>query len=81
MATLDIRSKAPTPSTESTVASWSTSVNVWMTWAMHSAPALVVSAYWNGAVRLICCAIVLATNRQKTSPDNPSNASRRFAQR
>ena len=46
------------------------SVIAWIAWAMHSNPARVDKAYWNGAVTfvLICCAMVLDTNLRMVSP-------------
>ena len=59
----DTRSNAPTPSTDTTVASGSTSVMDCNTCATHSVPALVESANWKGAVatstaRVICWLMV-----------------------
>ena len=58
---------------EVTVASASNSLKACNTCEMHSQPALVESAYWNGEVAAStagpsCWATVLATNRLMTSP-------------
>ena len=72
IAFLEIRSYAPTPSMDTTVARLSKSVMVCKMWATHSHPAFVVKAYWKGAVAsaflATCFAIVLATRRRMTSP-------------
>ena len=67
MALLDTKSKAPTPSMESTVQFGSRSVITSTTCAMLSHPARVESAYWKGFV-MYCFARVFATNLLMTSP-------------
>ena len=73
MAFLEIKSNAPTPSTDRTVARGSRSNNVWSVWETHSHPARVFNAHWKGAMARstaapICWAIVRATKRRRTSP-------------
>ena len=58
MARLDTMSNALTPSMESTVASG-------LTWATHSVPARLLSAYWNETVKR---STVRPTKRLMTSP-------------
>ena len=72
MEFLEMRSKAPTPSTERIVARASRSVSV-CCGETHSVPARVFNAYWNGAVVSstafeTCCAMVRATTRRNASP-------------
>ena len=64
---LDIKSKAPIPSMESTVDRGFSSVNNWNACATHSVVAHEDNAYWDGAVAasttgITCCAIVRATD-------------------
>ena len=64
--------KRPMPSMDSTVADRTASVSACTTCAMHSVPARVVNAYWNGAVAHSiaghnCWAIVRGTNRLNKS--------------
>ena len=70
---LDIKSNAPTPSKDNTVALWSLSLATCTACAMLSHPALVAKAHWNGFVAVSnlamnCLAMVLATKRLMTSP-------------
>ena len=69
----DTKSNAPMPSMDNTVADGSASISVCTKCAMHSVPARVVNACWNGAVtRSIagpnCWAFLRATNRQEILP-------------
>ena len=50
MALRDIKSNAPTPSIDVTVADGFNSHNPWSAWAIHSHPARVDKTYWWGAV-------------------------------
>ena len=70
---LDTKSNAPMPSTESTVLSGLESVSTCKMWPIHSHPALVVRAYWNGAVACSTAganswAMVRDTSRLMKSP-------------
>ena len=74
IALREMRSYAPTPSIEVTAVRGFTSHNPWRTWAMHSHPAQVDSAYWCGDVAVLtpgpsCWAMVRATKRLNTSRD------------
>ena len=73
IARLEIKSNAPTPSKDNTVALGSLSVVTCTACAMLSDPALVAKAYWNGFVAVSnlamnSLALVLATRRLMTSP-------------
>ena len=61
----EIKSNAPIPSTEVTVACGSNSVRLWRAWATHSQPAVVI-ACWHGLVARSTAAAV--TSRRITSP-------------
>ena len=70
---LDIKSNAPTPSTDITVASGSKSVSPWKRWEIDSQPDRVDRACWCGAVAVLNAspklwAVVRATKRRKISP-------------
>ena len=65
-------SNAPMPSIDGTVARSSKSVKIWSACAIHSAPDLVVSAYWNGAVArstaVANCLEIVASNQPTNCP-------------
>ena len=53
ISSVRVRSKAPMPSIETTVACGLSCVRLCTRWATHSVPALVDSANWKGAVSIL----------------------------